>query len=65
MEVAYRFAGFREATDDAAPPHPAEDRVQVLRLQPTRQDPPPHLKVVAPRLFSATRELTPWVPGAR
>ncbi|WP_413788125.1 HAD-IIIC family phosphatase [Streptomyces platensis] len=65
MEVAYRFAGFHEATDDAAQPNPAEDRVQALRLRPTRQDPPPHLKVVAPRLFSATRDLTPWVPSTQ
>ncbi|MFF0627206.1 HAD-IIIC family phosphatase [Streptomyces sp. NPDC004296] len=63
MEVAYRFAGFQEAEGAAAGPAPDEEGTQVLCLEPTRQDPPSHLKVVAPRLFSPSRDLTRWVPG--
>ncbi|GGU43620.1 hypothetical protein GCM10010211_03830 [Streptomyces albospinus] len=63
MEVAYRFAGFQEAEHEAAEPLPDAEGTQTLCLEPTRQDPPSHLKVVAPRLFSASRDLTPWVPG--
>ncbi|MCF3123571.1 HAD-IIIC family phosphatase [Streptomyces luteocolor] len=62
MEVAYRFAGFREAADAEAPR--SADGVQTLVLDPTRQDPPGHLKVMAPRLFGSPYEPVEWVPAA-
>ncbi|MEU1017191.1 HAD-IIIC family phosphatase [Streptomyces sp. NPDC005898] len=58
MEVAYRFAGFREHTDDAVAAE--QDGVQTLALEPARQDAPAHLDVRAPRLFGDSPELLPW-----
>ncbi|ADI12776.1 putative methoxymalonate biosynthesis protein (OzmB) [Streptomyces bingchenggensis BCW-1] len=57
MEVAYRFAGFE---DVPGRPDPAEDGAQTLLLKPSRQSAPPHLKVLAPRLFCPGRELIEW-----
>ncbi|CAM5451827.1 Crotonobetainyl-CoA reductase [Streptomyces alboniger] len=56
MEVAYRFAGFREHTEGAA----EEGGVQTLAMEPVRQDAPAHLAVLAPRLFDASPGLVEW-----
>ncbi len=61
MEVAYRFAGFREASDEAA--REDGDGAQTLVLDPTRQNPPAHLKVLAPRLFGSAHEPVEWMPA--
>ncbi|MFJ2773099.1 HAD-IIIC family phosphatase [Streptomyces sp. NPDC087300] len=62
MEVAYRFAGFHEPSEGAA--REDADGVQTLVLDPARQDPPAHLKFVAPRLFGNAYALVEWVPAA-
>ncbi|MET9831658.1 HAD-IIIC family phosphatase [Streptomyces sp. NPDC006385] len=57
MEIAYRFAGFEEAE------HTQEgEGIRTLRLAPTRQQPPAHLRVLAPRLFAEESGLTEWRP---
>lgn len=65
MEVAYRFAGFQEPAEPSAPAGESADGVQTLHLEPTRQDPPPHLTVLAPRLFAAADDLAQWLPAER
>ncbi|WP_432103585.1 HAD-IIIC family phosphatase [Streptomyces sp. bgisy091] len=65
MEVAYRFAGFEERACPCLEPLTAVDGVQALHLEPTRQESPPHLRVLAPRLFSADAGVTEWSSAAR
>ncbi|MFF3641645.1 HAD-IIIC family phosphatase [Streptomyces sp. NPDC002564] len=58
MEVAYRFAGFHEPSEGAAPQD--ADGVRTLVLDPVPQEPPGHLRVHAPRLFGPPGEPVPW-----
>ncbi|WP_406725455.1 HAD-IIIC family phosphatase [Streptomyces sp. GD-15H] len=59
MEIAYRFAGFEDEEQTQE-----DDGIKTLRLVPARQQPPAHLRVLAPRLFAEESDLTEWQPMA-
>ncbi|CAL9584602.1 hypothetical protein SUDANB176_05108 [Streptomyces sp. enrichment culture] len=59
MEIAYRFAGFEDG-DQAE----EGDGIRTLRLVPARQQPPAHLRVLAPRLFDPQAGLAAWQADA-
>ncbi|MFI9451997.1 HAD-IIIC family phosphatase [Amycolatopsis sp. NPDC052450] len=64
MEIAYRFAGFAE---DGCPCHadlrPEDDAAVVFHLVPSRQQPPPTMRVLAPPLAVAASVPVGWEPS--